>query len=136
MPQNGTMIRVDHVTKSLQAGPDRDPGPPRHLDRRPHRRVPGAHGSLGIGKTTLLNLIAGIDRPDTGKVVVNGTDIDLLGESDSPGGGRATSGSYSSSTTSSRPDGVRECRAPAAADGLSGKRSGNMSRPPSTRGAS
>jgi len=39
-------------------------------------------GPSGSGKTTLLNLIAGIDRPDTGSVVVNGTDIGTLNESD------------------------------------------------------
>jgi putative ABC transport system ATP-binding protein len=38
-------------------------------------------GPSGSGKTTLLNLIAGIDRPDSGKVIVNGTEIGVLGES-------------------------------------------------------
>jgi putative ABC transport system ATP-binding protein len=38
-------------------------------------------GPSGSGKTTLLNLIAGIDRPDSGRVVVAGTDLDTLGES-------------------------------------------------------
>lgn len=32
-------------------------------------------GASGTGKSTLLNLIAGIDRPDEGTIVVNGTDI-------------------------------------------------------------
>jgi len=39
-------------------------------------------GPSGSGKTTLLNLIAGIDRPNAGSVVVNGTEIGALGESD------------------------------------------------------
>jgi putative ABC transport system ATP-binding protein len=39
-------------------------------------------GPSGSGKTTLLNLIAGIDRPDQGDVVVNGTEIGSLNESD------------------------------------------------------
>jgi len=38
-------------------------------------------GPSGSGKTTLLNLIAGIDRPTSGKVVVAGTDVAQLGES-------------------------------------------------------
>lgn len=38
-------------------------------------------GPSGSGKTTLLNLIAGIDRPDTGRVVVAGTNLATLGES-------------------------------------------------------
>ncbi len=37
-------------------------------------------GPSGSGKTTLLNLIAGIDRPTSGKVVVAGTELSLLGE--------------------------------------------------------
>lgn len=35
-------------------------------------------GPSGSGKTTLLNLIGGLDRPDTGKIEINGTDITAL----------------------------------------------------------
>jgi putative ABC transport system ATP-binding protein len=38
-------------------------------------------GPSGSGKTTLLNLIAGIDRPTSGKLVVAGTDVGSLSES-------------------------------------------------------
>lgn len=38
-------------------------------------------GPSGSGKTTLLNLIAGIDRPDSGSVMVAGTDVAQLNES-------------------------------------------------------
>ncbi|MGB9615813.1 MAG: ABC transporter ATP-binding protein [Desulfomonilaceae bacterium] len=38
-------------------------------------------GPSGSGKTTVLNLVAGIDRPDTGKLLVGGTDIAALSES-------------------------------------------------------
>ncbi len=41
----------------------------------------GLMGPSGSGKTTLLNLIAGIDRPDKGSIVVGGTDITDLSES-------------------------------------------------------
>src|ERR687897_3348738 len=39
-------------------------------------------GPSGSGKTTLLNLIAGIDRPTSGAVVVAGTDVARLSESE------------------------------------------------------
>jgi len=38
-------------------------------------------GPSGSGKTTLLNIIGGIDRPDSGVVVVDGVDITKLSES-------------------------------------------------------
>ncbi len=39
-------------------------------------------GPSGSGKTTLLNLIAGIDRPDEGHLLVAGTDITQLSETE------------------------------------------------------
>lgn len=39
-------------------------------------------GPSGSGKTTLLNLIAGLDRADSGRLVVAGTAISDLGETD------------------------------------------------------
>lgn len=35
-------------------------------------------GPSGSGKTTLLNLIGGLDKPDTGSIVIHGTDITRL----------------------------------------------------------
>ncbi|MDX1592824.1 MAG: ABC transporter ATP-binding protein [Gammaproteobacteria bacterium] len=38
------------------------------------------YGRSGSGKTTLLNLVSGIDRPDAGRVEIDGTRLDLLDE--------------------------------------------------------
>ncbi|MBE2230409.1 MAG: ABC transporter ATP-binding protein [Chitinophagaceae bacterium] len=35
-------------------------------------------GPSGSGKTTLLNMIGGLDRPDTGRILINGVDITRL----------------------------------------------------------
>ena len=37
-------------------------------------------GESGVGKSTLLNLVAGLDRPDGGRVVVGGTELTALDE--------------------------------------------------------
>jgi len=39
-------------------------------------------GKSGSGKSTLLNMLTGIDHPSTGTVVINGTDVHTLGESE------------------------------------------------------
>jgi len=42
-------------------------------------------GPSGSGKTTLLNLIAGIDRPTSGNLIIGGTDVTELSETDLAG---------------------------------------------------
>jgi putative ABC transport system ATP-binding protein len=41
----------------------------------------GLKGESGSGKTTFLNLIAGIVKPDTGSIVLNGVELTTLAES-------------------------------------------------------
>jgi putative ABC transport system ATP-binding protein len=37
-------------------------------------------GPSGCGKTTLLNLLGGVDRPTTGKILIDGQDVAQMGE--------------------------------------------------------
>jgi putative ABC transport system ATP-binding protein len=46
----------------------------------PARQVVAITGPSGSGKSTLLGLIAGLDAPTTGRIVVDGTEITSLGE--------------------------------------------------------
>ena len=46
----------------------------------PAGRVAAITGPSGSGKSTLLGLIAGLDAPSTGRIVVDGVDITTLGE--------------------------------------------------------
>ena len=82
MSQNGTMIKVDHVTKSYRRDSIEIPVLRDISIDVPTGEFLALMGPSGSGKTTLLNLIAGIDRPNAGRVIVNGTDISSLGESE------------------------------------------------------
>jgi putative ABC transport system ATP-binding protein len=37
-------------------------------------------GESGVGKSTLLNLLAGLDRPDSGRVLLDGVDLSALND--------------------------------------------------------
>jgi putative ABC transport system ATP-binding protein len=39
-------------------------------------------GESGVGKSTLLNLLAGLDRPDAGRVLIDGLDLGAMSDDD------------------------------------------------------
>ena len=55
-------------------------------------RITAIMGPSGGGKSTLLNLIGGLDRPTHGEIVVDGVRVDRLGESAAARFRRATVG--------------------------------------------
>jgi putative ABC transport system ATP-binding protein len=55
----------------------------RHVDLRVDaRQLVAVRGRSGSGKTTLLNLLGGLDRPTTGRVVVDGREVSAMSEDD------------------------------------------------------
>jgi putative ABC transport system ATP-binding protein len=81
-PAAGTMVDVRNVRKVYR----RDAEELTVLDgislQVPEGEFVALMGPSGSGKTTLLNLIAGIDRPTSGEVIVAGTDVAKLSESE------------------------------------------------------
>jgi putative ABC transport system ATP-binding protein len=75
------MLHLENVKKTFRE-PDGSPLP--ILDIREFRVAAGEQmvlvGKSGSGKTTLLHIIAGITRPDSGKVEIDGYDITKLHE--------------------------------------------------------
>jgi putative ABC transport system ATP-binding protein len=75
------LVELRNVTKCYQKGGETiTPLAEASLDVRQGEFV-SLMGASGTGKSTLLNLIAGIDRPDSGSIVLGGTDITRLGRS-------------------------------------------------------
>jgi phospholipid/cholesterol/gamma-HCH transport system ATP-binding protein len=71
------MIEFQKVTISYNEGPVIDG---MSFSIQFHEKI-AILGSSGKGKTTILKLILGLEQPDSGKILINGTDIANLPES-------------------------------------------------------
>ncbi|HTY94604.1 MAG TPA: ABC transporter ATP-binding protein [Steroidobacteraceae bacterium] len=74
------MLTLESVSRSFGAGEHR-----RCVLDRVSLSIPAATetaiiGRSGCGKSTLLNIISGIDRPDAGRVIFDGQDLNALRE--------------------------------------------------------
>jgi putative ABC transport system ATP-binding protein len=78
----GVLIQVEHLTRSVGV----DAGKTVILDdisfSVPVRSLFAITGPSGSGKSTALNLLTGIDRPTSGRVLFAGQDLHALGEDD------------------------------------------------------
>ena len=73
-----TLIQAIDITKSYRMGDERVPalkGISFSIDEGAFAAFVGPSGS---GKSTLLNLIGCLDHPDSGTLLVNGTDVGQL----------------------------------------------------------
>ena len=70
------MLHIDNLGKSFGATPVFDAV---SLQLR-SGEFTALLGESGVGKSTLLNCIAGLDRADRGSVQINGTDLGTLGD--------------------------------------------------------
>ena len=76
----GKIIELEDVALSLGDGAARvDVLKGISLSVTPGEAV-GLIGPSGSGKSTLLKVMAGLERPDRGRVVLDGTDLTVLGE--------------------------------------------------------
>jgi putative ABC transport system ATP-binding protein len=78
--QHAPFIRLEHLSKAYQEG-----GHTRTVLRDVNASFARGEavailGRSGSGKSTLLNLISGIDRPDSGVVLLDGVDVHALAE--------------------------------------------------------
>jgi putative ABC transport system ATP-binding protein len=77
-----SLISIDHVTKIYRRGAEEIRVLQDLVLEVPEGEYVALMGPSGSGKTTLLNLLAGIDSPTRGRVVVAGTDIGRLSQSE------------------------------------------------------
>ncbi|WP_031068892.1 ABC transporter ATP-binding protein [Streptomyces sp. NRRL WC-3742] len=81
MGDDGAALRLEDVHRTYGSGPEAVRalrGVDVTFDRGSFTAVMGPSGS---GKSTLLQCAAGLDRPDRGRVLLDGTDLSGLGES-------------------------------------------------------
>ena len=79
-PRSGTMVVVDGLNKIYRTGPIEVHAVKDASFAIPHGQLLAVQGRSGSGKTTLLNLIGGLDRPESGRVEVDGQEVSALDE--------------------------------------------------------
>ncbi|OZM77067.1 ABC transporter ATP-binding protein [Pseudonocardia sp. MH-G8] len=83
MADNQAGVSIEDVSKTFTVRGGRQVEEVHVLDRVSLRVEPGEiialTGLSGCGKTTLLRILLGLERPDSGRVVVNGTEVEGCG---------------------------------------------------------
>lgn len=79
---NNTLLQIEHVQKSYLAGQAQLDVLKDVTFSVTAGEVIALMGPSGVGKTTLLNIIGALDKPDSGEVLLNGTAISSLSSSE------------------------------------------------------
>ena len=78
LPSDDYVAIAEELTKHFKSGP----AVVRAVDgvgfRLPRGKMVALRGPSGCGKSTLLNLIGALDRPDSGRLIVDGVDVSRL----------------------------------------------------------
>ncbi len=82
LPASGPMVEAIGVDRDFDGG-DSVVHALRGIDLAVGRgELVAVRGRSGSGKTTLLNVLGGLDRPTSGRVVIDGTDLSGMSERD------------------------------------------------------
>src|SRR6185436_20120244 len=76
------MINIRNLTKTVTSGDDNLTILDDVSIDIPDGQFVAVTGASGSGKSTLLGLIAGLDAPTTGSIVIDGEDVTQMGEDD------------------------------------------------------
>ena len=72
---------AEQLTKHFKSGPDTVRAVDGVSFRLPRGKMVALQGASGCGKSTLLTLIGALDKPDSGRLIVDGIDVAQLGGS-------------------------------------------------------
>jgi putative ABC transport system ATP-binding protein len=77
-----SIIEMDGITRDFSIG-DNVIHAIRGIDLRVARgHLVAVHGRSGSGKTTMLNIIGGLDQPTAGRVLIDSEDVTMMSEAD------------------------------------------------------
>src|SRR6478752_6373339 len=79
-PAERPMVRIEDLHRSYGSGAGAVHALRGVSFEVPRGELVALKGRSGSGKTTLLNLVGGLDTPDSGRIIVDGTDLSSLGE--------------------------------------------------------
>src|SRR5205807_9551660 len=73
-------VRIDQVSKTYQMAAEEVHALRESTWEVRRGQAVAIMGPSGCGKTTLLNLLGGVDRPTTGRIVIDGQDLTAMNE--------------------------------------------------------